>query len=136
MYVFNTAPPYRTPQESFNDLAYASSVLDEMLAFRTFLMNGAPMNYSVSSSLFSGGVEWSGMSNSRTTPTRWVVRTVSRTGSDSVVPEITPKPGLTFHDVLAPVGGATFILSADGSINRVERGQTPASPTLTVAKWH
>lgn len=128
MYVFNAAPPYRTPQESFNDLAYASSVLDEMLAFRTFLMNGAPMNYSVDSSLYRGGVEWSGMSNSRTSPTQWVVRTVSRTGSDAVVPEISPEPGLTFRNVPAPVGGATFILSVDGSMRRVDqrpRGGTP-----------
>jgi len=120
MYVFNATPPYRTPQESFNDLAYASSVLDEMLAFRTFLTNGAPMNYSVNSSLYSGGVEWSGMSNSRTNPTQWVVRTVSRTGSDSVVPEISPEPGLTFHNVPAPAAGATFILNANGSMYRVD----------------
>lgn len=127
MYVFDAPPPYRTPRESFADLAYASSVLDEMLAFRTFLLNGAPMNYSVNSSLFSGGVEWSGMSNSRTNPTQWVVRTVSRTGSDAVVPEISPEPGLTFHNVPAPVGGATFILNADGSMSRVDSGAAAAA---------
>jgi hypothetical protein len=120
MYVFNPGPPYRTPQESFNDLAYASSVLDEMLAYRTFLLNGAPMNYAVNSSLYGGGVEWSGMSNSRTNPTQWVVRTVSRTGSDGVVPEISPEPGLAFYNVPAPAAGATFYLNADGSMQRVD----------------
>jgi hypothetical protein len=126
MYVFNAAPPYRTPQESFNDLAYASSVLDEMLAFRTFLLNGAPMNFSVNSSLYSGGVEWSGMSNNRTNPTQWVVRTVSRTGSDAVVPEISPEPGLTFYNVPAPAAGATFFLNADGSMQRVDSRHAPS----------
>jgi hypothetical protein len=117
MYVFN---PDRTPQDSFDELEYARSVLDEMLSFRTFLTNGAPMNFAVNSSLYAGGVEWSGMSNSRTNPTQWVVRTVSRTGSDSVVPAITPEPGLTFSNVPAPVGGATFILDDDGSMHRVD----------------
>jgi hypothetical protein len=117
MYVFN---PDRTPQDSFDELEYARSVLDEMLSFRTFLVNGAPMNFAVNSSLYDGGVEWSGMSNSRTSPTQWVVRTVSRTGSDSVVPSITPEPGLTFSNVPAPTGGATFILNDDGSIHRVD----------------
>lgn len=117
MYVFNVL---RTPQQSFNELAYTTGVLDEMLSFRTFLTNGAPMNFSINSSLFSGAVEWSGMSNDRTTPTQWVVRTVSRTGSDSVVPTITPQPGLTFTNVPAPASGATFILNADGSIHRVD----------------
>lgn len=128
MYVFNPAPPYRTPQDSFNELEYARSVLDEMLSFRAFLTNGAPMNFSINSSLYSGGVEWSGMSNSRTNPTQWVVRTVSRTGSDSVVSAITPEPGLTFSNVPAPASGATFILNDDGSMHRAD--SRPASAYL------
>lgn len=125
MYVFNVL---RTPQQSFNELEYTTSVLDEMLSFRTFLTNGAPMNFAVNSSMYSGGVEWSGMSNSRTNPTQWVVRTVSRTGSDSVVPTITPEPGLTFSNIPAPAGGATFILNDDNSMHRVD--SRPASVYL------
>ena len=120
MYVFNPGPPYRPPQEAFDELAYASEVLDEMLAFRKFLLNGVPMNYGVNSSRFGGAVEWSGMSNRRTDPTQWVVRTVSRTGSDAVVPRISPERGLIFRDVPAPAAGATFLLNADGRMKRVE----------------
>jgi concanavalin A-like lectin/glucanase superfamily protein len=120
MYVFNRDSNYQAPRNSFNDLEFARSMLDEMLSFRTFLTHGAPMNFAVNSSLFGGGVEWSGMSNSRTHPTQWVVRTVSRTGSDAVVAAIRPEPGLTFSNVPAPASGATFILNDDGSMHRVD----------------
>lgn len=120
MYVFDSDPSYEPTQTAFDNLEYARSVLDEMLSFRTFLINGAPMNFSVASPMFGGGVEWSGMSNSQVNPTQWVVRTVSRTGSDSVVPAISPQAGLTFTNVPAPADGATFILNGDGSIHRVD----------------
>lgn len=125
MAVFNPQSPYRSTAQSYNELEYARSVLDEMLSFRSFLVNGVPMNYTVNSGLFSNAVEWSGMSNSATNPTQWVVRTVSRTGSDSVVPFITPQSGLTFSNIPAPTGGATFILNSDGTMHRVD--SRPAS---------
>lgn len=126
MYVFNRNPPDQPTQNSYNDLEFARSVLDEMLSFRQFLTQGVPMNYAVNSSRFSGAVEWSGMSNSATNPTQWVVRTVSLSGVPGVVPSITPALGLVFANVPAPPDGATFILGADGSIHRVD----PRPPSL------
>jgi Concanavalin A-like lectin/glucanases superfamily len=119
LYVFNRNPHYQPARDSFNELELARSVLDEMLSYREFLTNGVPMNYAVGSQLFSGGVEWSGRSERAVNPTRWLVRTVSRTGADASV-SITPRAGLTFRDVPAPVGGATFLLEADGSRHRVD----------------
>jgi hypothetical protein len=124
MLVFNPGPPFASPQKSFTELEYARGVLDEILSFRSFITNGKPINFNVNSQMFVGGVEWSGMSDSATNPTKWVVRTVSRTGSAGLVPTITPAPdllpGLTFNNIPAPPDGATFILNMDGTQHRVD----------------
>ena len=120
MAVFNPGGIYGSNTQSYNELEYARSVLDEMLSFRPFLVNGAPMNYAVSSGVFSNAVEWSGMSNSASNPTQWVVRTVSRTGSDGVVPSISTQGGPTFTNIPAPTTGATYLLNSDSTMHRVD----------------
>jgi len=120
MRIFNPGPPFEGPLKSYTELEYARSVLDEMLSFRTFLANGVPMNYSVNSPEFTGGIEWSGLSNSATNPTQWVVRTVSRSGSPGTVASITTQTGLTFRNIPAPTNGATYILNSDGTRHRVD----------------
>jgi hypothetical protein len=125
MQIFNPPPPYESATKSYTELEYARSVLDEMLSFRTFLVNGAPMTYTVNSPRFTGGVEWSGMSNSTTSPTQWVIRAVSLSGSAGTVASISPQPGLTFTNIPAPTDGATYILNADSSKHRVD--SRPAS---------
>jgi hypothetical protein len=123
MSVFNphdyNAPPdkwYMTPDYSYHQLDYARGVMDEMLAFRSFLDNGTPMNFGVSP-MFDHSPVWSGLALNG----QAVVRTVSpNTTTTGTIASVTVPGGATFTNLAAPPDGATYLLGPNTAQHRVD----------------
>jgi hypothetical protein len=123
MYVFNpysgttAMPPYASPQVySFQQIEYVRAVMDEMLSFRSFLDHGTPMNFSYNN-VFDHSPVWSGLALNG----QAVVRAVSPNSATSgTIASVAVPGGATFTNLVAPPGGATYLLGPGTAQHRVD----------------
>jgi hypothetical protein len=117
LYLFNLGFPGSrvTPQESFESVEDARSVMDEMLTFREFLEQGQPMNFDLPA-MRTYGIVWSGLA----LPDRVLVR-VFTFGPETRTLDLIPFPGVAVK-LEATNRGATYLVDRAGRARVVRRG--------------
>jgi hypothetical protein len=93
----------------------AVSVYDEMLAYREFLDEGTVLNTAIPLAVDEGAI-WSGLKKDN----RAVIRAFTQ-GPAPVPFTVRPWAGGPEISLLAPPGGATYLVSADGSSKSVKQ---------------
>jgi hypothetical protein len=112
MQLFNPPRPGR-PGLCIEEVEDAVSVYDEMLAFREFMDGGTILNAALPAATDDGAI-WSGMRKGD----RAVIRAFTQ-GTGTVVCTVKPWPDHPAIALAAPPEGATYLVSTDGALIRV-----------------